>query len=114
MADLDGDGDIRTGWVVFYLHLANSSPVPLGKEVKAGDLLGLPSCEGGSATGTHVHIARMYNGEGSPPESGVLGLDGRPVAVDGEEPYKGFPSDTEKRSAPAPARTDELYFASAP
>jgi len=89
--DLDGDGDIRTGWVVFYLHLANSSLAPLGKEVKAGDPLGLPSCEGGSATGTHVHIARMYNGEWIPAGSGVLAfqMDGW-VAVDGEEPYKGF------------------------
>ena len=25
--------------------------------------IGHPSCEGGRATGTHVHIARKYNGE---------------------------------------------------
>ena len=27
------------------------------------DLIGHPSCEGGQATGTHVHITRKYNGE---------------------------------------------------
>jgi hypothetical protein len=31
--------------------------------VEADSPLGHPSCEGGSATGTHVHLARKYNGE---------------------------------------------------
>jgi LasA protease len=35
----------------------------VGKVVQAGDPIGHPSCEGGEATGTHVHIARKYNGE---------------------------------------------------
>lgn len=61
--DLDGDGDERTGWVVFYLHLAGDSIPPTGSVLKAGDPIGLPSCEGGRSTGTHVHIARKYNGE---------------------------------------------------
>ncbi len=61
--DLDGDGDERTGWVIFYLHLAAESRVPLGKQLRAGDFLGFPSCQGGETTGTHVHIARKYNGE---------------------------------------------------
>ncbi len=61
--DLDGDGDERTGWVIFYLHLATDSIVPAGSKLKAGDPIGHPSCEGGHATGTHVHIARKYNGE---------------------------------------------------
>jgi murein DD-endopeptidase MepM/ murein hydrolase activator NlpD len=61
--DLDGDGNERTGWVVFYLHLAADTRVPLGKQVQAGDFVGYPSCQGGEATGTHVHIARKYNGE---------------------------------------------------
>jgi len=26
-------------------------------------MIGYPSCEGGEVTGTHVHIARKYNGE---------------------------------------------------
>lgn len=61
--DLDKDGDERTGWVIFYLHLATRQRAPLGSELKAGDLIGYPSCEGGRSTGTHVHIARKYNGE---------------------------------------------------
>ncbi|MBV6452707.1 MAG: hypothetical protein MHPDNHAH_03469 [Anaerolineales bacterium] len=61
--DLDKDGDERTGWVVFYLHTATNSRITVGTEVKAGDPIGYPSCEGGSSTGTHVHIARKYNGE---------------------------------------------------
>lgn len=61
--DLDGDGDERTGWNIFYLHLANASMKPVGTVLKQGDPIGLPSCEGGTSTGTHVHIARKYNGE---------------------------------------------------
>jgi LasA protease len=61
--DLDKDGDERTGWVLFYLHLATDGRVPAGVEVKAGDKMGYPSCEGGHVTGTHVHVARKYNGE---------------------------------------------------
>jgi len=61
--DLNGDGDERTGWVIFYLHLASSTRALVGKQLHAGDMIGYPSCEGGEVTGTHVHIARKYNGE---------------------------------------------------
>lgn len=61
--DLDGDGNERTGWVVYYLHLASSGRAALGQALKRGDPVGHPSCEGGRVTGTHVHIARKYNGE---------------------------------------------------
>ena len=61
--DLDKDGDERTGWTVYYLHLATNARTTVGREVKAGDPVGYPSCEGGRVTGTHVHIARKYNGE---------------------------------------------------
>jgi len=60
--DLDKDGDERTGWVLYYLHLATGR-IGVGEEVSAGDPVGYPSCEGGSSTGTHVHVARKYNGE---------------------------------------------------
>jgi LasA protease len=63
MIDLDKDGDERTGWVLFYLHLGTNGRVGVGREVKAGEPIGYPSCEGGSSTGTHVHVARKYNGE---------------------------------------------------
>ncbi len=61
--DLDKDGDERTGWVIFYLHLSAKERAPLGTELKAGEKIGYPSCEGGHATGSHVHIARKYSGE---------------------------------------------------
>ena len=61
--DLDGDGYEQTGWVLVYMHIANSGRVQLGKILQTDDPVGHPSCEGGSATGAHVHIARKYNGE---------------------------------------------------
>jgi LasA protease len=61
--DLDGDGDERTGWTLFYLHLAKEGKARVGQHILAGQPVGHPSCEGGSSTGTHVHVARKYNGE---------------------------------------------------
>jgi murein DD-endopeptidase MepM/ murein hydrolase activator NlpD len=77
MLDLDGDGDERTGWNVFYLHIASEHRVPLGTELGQGDPVGHPSCEGGSSTGTHIHMARKYNGEWIPAEGwdGVMAFD---------------------------------------
>ncbi|MGH2628463.1 MAG: hypothetical protein ACRDHY_17640, partial [Anaerolineales bacterium] len=46
-----------------YLHIASRGRVAAGAFVEEGDLIGHPSCEGGLASGTHVHIARKYNGE---------------------------------------------------
>jgi LasA protease len=37
--------------------------VGVGKQLRLDDLIGHPSCEGGFSTGTHVHLARKYNGE---------------------------------------------------
>jgi hypothetical protein len=67
--DLDGDGDERTGWVVFYFHMETRDRVPVGRVLQTGDPIGHPSCEGGNATGTHLHIARKYNGEWVPTDS---------------------------------------------
>ncbi len=89
MLDLDGDGDERSGWNIFYLHLATEGRAPLGAQLKAGDPIGHPSCEGGSSTGTHVHIARKYNGEWLP-AAGTLAfnLEGW-IAHNGDQPYQG-------------------------
>jgi hypothetical protein len=57
------DGDERTGWAIIYLHIATPDRAKLGSIVNVGDSLGYPSCEGGKTTGTHIHIARKYNGE---------------------------------------------------
>lgn len=87
--DLDGDGDERTGWVIFYLHLATLDHIPAGTKVNTGDRLGHPSCEGGEVTGTHVHIARKYNGEWILADSPIpFDMEGW-LAHDGTEAYKG-------------------------
>jgi len=82
--DLDKDGDERTGWVIFYLHLATKQRAPLGSDLKAGDLIGYPSCEGGRATGTHVHIGRKYNGEW------IVGDSPIPLKMSGWTTHNGF------------------------
>ena len=61
--DLDGDGYEQTGWAILYLHIATTDRAPLSTWVNLNDPIGHPSCEGGMATGTHVHMARKYNGE---------------------------------------------------
>jgi LasA protease len=61
--DLDADRDERTGWGILFFHVAAKDQIPVGSIVNEGDQLGHPSCEGGRSTGTHVHIARKYNGE---------------------------------------------------
>ena len=71
MLDLDGDGNERTGWDILYLHIAGEGEARLGQKLKLGDPVGFPSCEGGNTTGTHVHIARKYNGEWIPAD-GVI------------------------------------------
>lgn len=86
--DLDGDGDERTGWNVFHLHVSNRLPV--GSLVNVRQVLGYPSCEGGRSTGTHLHFARKYNGEWIP-AWGVIpfNLEGW-IVQKGNAPYEGY------------------------
>ncbi len=89
MLDLDGDGNEQTGWVLFYLHLASENRIAAGATLKAGDRIGHASCEGGETTGTHVHIARKYNGEWMLADSPIpFDMEGW-VVHDGPAPYKG-------------------------
>ena len=87
--DLDGDGYEQTGWVVIYQHIATKDRIPAGTWVNAGARIGHPSCEGGTATGTNLHMARKYNGEwvaaGDPLPFVLSGW----TAHAGEAPYKG-------------------------
>jgi LasA protease len=62
VTDLDGDDYAGTGWAITYMHLEDADRVPLGTEVKTGDPIGHPGCVGGFTNGTHVHVARTYNG----------------------------------------------------
>lgn len=61
--DLDGDGLEQTGWTILYMHIETRDRIAAGTQVKTGDRIGHPSCEGGYSNGTHVHLARRYNGE---------------------------------------------------
>ncbi len=91
LLDLDGDGDERTGWNIFYLHAASNDRAVAGTYVHAGDKLGHPSCEGRGAlaNGTHIHIARKYNGEWIPADGTLaFNLEGW-VAHAGIKQYTG-------------------------
>ncbi len=88
--DLDGDGKEETGWVIIYLHVSSENRIPVGSWVDKGDRLGHPSCEGGIATGTHVHIARKFNGEWIAADGPIpFDLSGW-IAHAGEEAYQGY------------------------
>ncbi|NIS78800.1 MAG: peptidoglycan DD-metalloendopeptidase family protein [Anaerolineales bacterium] len=87
--DLDGDGREQSGWALLYLHIAQEGRIKAGEYVEPGDSIGHPSCEGGSATGTHIHIARKYNGEWILADGPMpFELSGW-VAVAGTKPYQG-------------------------
>lgn len=64
--DMDGDGFEETGWTVLYMHVAENQRVEEGRYLLAGERIGHPSCEGGLANASHLHIARRYNGEWIP------------------------------------------------
>lgn len=88
--DLDGDGFEQTGWALLYLHISTKDRLPIGSWVNTDDLLGHPSCEGGSATGTHVHIARKYNGEWILADGAIpFNLSGWQAHA-GDQPYEGL------------------------
>ena len=107
MLDMDDDGDDRTGWVMLFLHLKTESIPPVGTHVETGDVMGHPSCDGGTSSGTHVHIARKYNGEWI--EAGgviPMNLDDW-IAEDGPEKYEGV---FRRYSSYVIASTSSEYF----
>jgi murein DD-endopeptidase MepM/ murein hydrolase activator NlpD len=88
--DLDNDGYEQTGWDVLYMHVETRDRVQPGTYVYAGERIGHPSCEGGISNGTHVHVARKYNGEWIPADGNLpFNLDGWISSGDGAE-YDGF------------------------
>lgn len=88
--DLDGDGVWQTGWSILYMHIDSWERVEVGAFLEAGDRIGHPSCEGGFSTGTHLHIARRYNGEWIAADADIpLELDGW-VAVGYGYEYDGY------------------------
>jgi LasA protease len=87
--DLDGDGYEQTGWDLVYLHIAAAGRVPVGTYVQRNDRIGHASCEGGVATGTHLHLVRKYNGEWVAADGPLpMVLDGWTIH-EGSLPYEG-------------------------
>jgi LasA protease len=87
--DLDGDGLEQSGWALLYLHVAKNGRVEEGELLEEGDLIGHPSCEGGIASGTHIHIARKYNGEWILADGPLPFELSEWIAVAGSKPYQG-------------------------
>lgn len=81
LQELDDDHDPRTGWLILYLHIRSDGRIEIADNVRQGTAIGHPSCEGGVANGTHIHIARRYNGEWVPAD----GLT--PFVLSGWEAY---------------------------
>ena len=90
VVDMDGDGDERTGWNILYMHIATEGRVPVGTWVETGNRIGHPSCEGGTSTGTHTHIARKYNGEWIPADGPLAFNLGGWIAKADSQPYLGW------------------------
>lgn len=87
--DIDGDGNEQTGWVIIYLHIARQDMIAAGSRVEQDARIGHPSCEGGQATGAHIHLARKFNGEWIAADGPVpFTLSGWQV-VAGERSYQG-------------------------
>ncbi len=87
--DLDGDDNEHTGWNLVYVHVGTDERVPVGTYLNTGEVVGHPSCEGGRATGTHVHIIRKLNGEWIPADGPLpFVMDGWTAHAD-EENYLG-------------------------
>lgn len=87
--DLDRDGNEQTGWVIIYLHIADLDRVPLGQQVQVNDRIGHPSCERGKSTGTHVHLARKFDGEWLEASNSVPFLLSGWQVFSGERNYQG-------------------------
>ncbi|MDP2975108.1 MAG: M23 family metallopeptidase, partial [Anaerolineales bacterium] len=88
--DLDGDGYEQTGWTVLYMHIESRGRVRAGAYLQAGERIGHASCEGGLSNGTHLHLARRFNGEWIPADGSVpFILDGWLSSGTGVE-YDGY------------------------
>ena len=109
--DLDGDGYSGTGWAILYQHVATNNRVAVGTKVRTGDRIGHPSCEGGFSTGTHLHLARTYNGRwvsaDQPPQFNLSGW----VATGTGSEYNGNLTKNSRVVAAFAGRGDNLISA---
>ncbi len=77
-----------TGWALMYLHIATKDRATPGALVNVGDRIGHPSCEGGTSESSHVHFARLYNGQWIEPNLAPFVLSGWQVTQVDQE-YEG-------------------------
>lgn len=104
---LDPNTDDRNGWSILYMHIGADDRVKVGDRVKIGDRIGHPSCEGGVTNGSHVHLARKYNGEWLNATGAVPFIIGGWVPAEGELEYDG--SITNGPLTRTPCECKELY-----
>jgi hypothetical protein len=99
--DLDGDGYQGTGWALLYMHMGEDERVEVGDHVDTDDPIGHPSCEGGAAETSHLHFARLYNGQWIPAGDARLPLvlSGWTFAGDSQEYDGSMTRDGEVRTA---------------
>ncbi len=76
MVSLSNSNFQGSGWALLYLHMATAGRVSAGTQVNTGDRIGHPSCEGGDAEASHVHFARLYNGQ-------WIGIESMPMVLSG-------------------------------
>ncbi len=88
--DLDSDGWYQTGWSILYMHIESRDRVEVGTYLESGDKIGHASCEGGVSSGTHLHIARRYNGEWISADQGIPFVMDRWVSEGDGKEYDGF------------------------
>lgn len=68
--DHDQDGNVNTGWLTVYGHIANR--IGDNQAVQAGNLIGNPSCYGGYATGVHLHFGIKFENVWQPIHGTVI------------------------------------------
>jgi LasA protease len=75
---------------VLYMHIDTRDRVRAGTNLPAGGRNGHPSSEGGFSSGTHLHLARRYNGEWISADQDIpFNLDGWTTVGLGYE-YDGY------------------------
>lgn len=89
--NLDNDRSELTGWTLVYVHLLPEKyKLRVGQQVEYGERLGRPSCEGNlETTGTHLHLARKYNGEWIPASGPPTFSLGEWDVIGEHRPYRG-------------------------
>lgn len=94
--DLDGDGDPKNSWSLFYYHMSDVDRIPVGTTVRVGDRIGKVDCMYGISNGSHLHFARRYKGAFVPVNDAIapMNLSGWTFQSNGAD-YVGYAKHTE-------------------